>query len=265
MRVFRLWQVVVVVALFAWPHWGQTLQTREKTLLETIEHYVFERVNEERTRQGLNPVSGEAVLTEIARGNTRDMLELRFFDHVNLDGVGPSERVHRAHHSLVGEVAENIWSGTRSRGWAARDVADWIMDGLMGSPRHSRIILTPEMTHLGVGVYSSIGDPVETNEIMVTQLFASVRSYTETPVPESLSRNQTVRFRLLDLDGGRSNAQYFELQPIDAEGATVEPMNIEEARIEASPGTYQLRFLYNYDTGRPGLVYGVDGPYVTVR
>ena len=241
----------------------QTPQIREKTHLEEVEQLLFDHVNAERVREGLNPLLREPILVEIARSHTLDMLEREFFDHENPDGQGPAARVGRLHRTLVGEVSENVWTEIRSEAIDPAAMAKNIMEGLMNSPGHRRNILTPALTHLGLGVYSSSGLAVMTTEFMVTQLFGAVRSYLEEPLPESLLLNQVVRFRLRDLASDRTDAEYYDLWSPEEQRPVIGPTPIGRSRLEVSAGTFQLRFLY--PSAQQGQLDAVSAPYVTVR
>jgi hypothetical protein len=224
---------------------------------------IFDNVNAERVRAGLNPLLSEPVLVDIARNHTMDMLEREFFDHENPDGLGPAERVGRAHRTLVGEVSENVWTQTRSGDLDAATLAEDIMTGLMNSPGHRRNILTPGLTHLGLGVYSSSGLAVMTTEFMVTQLFGAVRAYLYEPVPESFLRYENVRFRLSDLGSDRSEARYYDLWSVEEVRSIIGPTRLDRSRIEALVGNYQLRFLY--DSAEEGQLDAISGPFINIR
>ena len=242
---------------------AQTPQIREKTRLEEVEQRIFDRVNEERMREGLNPVLAEAILVEIAEDHTMDMLEREYFSHDSPEGVGPVERVGWRHRTLVGDVSENIWQGTRARDAEASRLAREIMDGLMNSPGHRRNIMAPQLTHMGLGVYSSNGVAVRTNEIMVTQLFSAIRGYLKEPLQEIFLRNQTVRFRVDDLTGEQANARYYDLWSVEEQRPVIRPTSILQSKMEVPAGTYQLRFLYT--SPQEGRLDAISAPYVTIR
>ena len=120
---------------------GQPVQTSPQwpqVFLSGVEGYLLEMVNEERTRRGLAFLEFEPQLKEIARAHTTDMMERRFFAHVNPDGEGPADRVARSHRRLVGTSAENIWRGSRSDIPGDRETAKQIMNSLMNSPGIAR-------------------------------------------------------------------------------------------------------------------------------
>ena len=223
----------------------------------------FDHVNAERVREGLNPLLSDPDLVDIARDHAMDMLEREFFDHVNPDGLSPADRVGWAHRTLVGKVSENVWTRTGSGDLDPATLAQDIMTGLMNSPGHRSNILTPGLTHLGLGVYSSSGLAVMTTEFMVTQLFGAVRAYLDAPVPESFSRNENVRFRLSDLGSDRSDARYYDLWSVEEELPVTGPTRLDRSKIEARVGNYQLRFLY--DSPKEGQLDAISGPFITIR
>ncbi len=241
----------------------QTPQVREKTRLEEVEWQLYKLVNGERVREGLTPLLEERMLVEIAGDHTMDMLERDFFAHENPDGDGPAERVGRKHRTIVGGVTENIWTRIRTEDTDSAALAAEVMYGLMNSPGHRRNILTPELTHMGFGVYSSSGLAGLKKKVMATQLFGAIRGYIDKPVPESFSRNQTVRFRLRNLDGGGSAARYYDLWSVEDQRPVIRPTRIDLSKIEVPSGTYQLRFLF--DSPIRGQLEAISAPYVTIR
>ncbi len=242
---------------------AQTPRSKDITRLERVEGQLFEHVNAERVREGLTPLLAEPMLIEIAGDHTVDMLRREFFAHENLDGDGPAERVGRKHRTFVGSVSENIWTRIRREETDSAVLAAEVMYGLMNSPGHRKNILTPELTHMGIGVYSSSGPDGLKKKVMVTQLFGAIRGYTEKPVPESLLRHQTVRFGLLKLDGGGPVAHYYDLWSVEEARPVIRPTRIDLSKMEVPSGTYRLRFLF--DSPIRGQLEAVSAPYVTIR
>jgi uncharacterized protein YkwD len=237
-------------------------QAEVTTLLEEVETLVFERINEERAERGLKPLAPEPMLAAIARSHSRDMLERSYTDHFSPDGKGPVQRAGEQHRRLVGEAAENVWSALRAEDASPTELANEIMDGLMASPGHRRNILLPELTHVGLGIYSARGARNAGVAYRATQLFAAVESYTEQPVPERLYRSRLIDFRLRRADGERADVAYFDLWSEEEQRVVHGPAGLVRARIRAAPGTYRLRFYHRLAEGR----YRVSsGPYVVVE
>jgi uncharacterized protein YkwD len=85
-------------------------------------------------------------LAAVARAHSADMLARNFFDHVNPDGVSPSQRV---------TAASIPWSSTAENIAIYGDVAS-AQAAFMNEPRfehnHRANILATDFTHVGVGV-----------------------------------------------------------------------------------------------------------------
>ena len=244
----------------------QVLQFRSKTQLEEVERLVLDRVNEERTRRGFEALVSEPELGSIARSHSMDMLERDYVGHVDPEGNGAVQRVHERHRRLVGEVSENIWGGVRSEEKGPTELAADIMDALMESAGHRRNILAQELTHIGLGIYSSPGRRVLTTEIVVTQLFAAIESYTKDAVPETLRRDRFLFFLLTRPDGERANVEYFDLWSVEEGRAVLDPTPLFRARINVPSGAYQLRFFHRTGEQRGARQYEiVPGPYVVVE
>lgn len=115
---------------------------------------ILRLTNIERQANGLGTLSACPRLATAALAHTNRMLEGQFFAH-NDPGTGSAivDRI-RATGYLDGaggwRVAENIAMGYMT---AAATMTGW-----MNSPGHRANILTPELTHLGVGVSIGIWD-----------------------------------------------------------------------------------------------------------
>ena len=115
---------------------------------------ILRLTNVERQANGLGTLSACPRLATAALAHTNRMLEGQFFAH-NDPGTGSAvvDRI-RATGYLDGagawRVAENIAMGYES---AAATMTGW-----MNSPGHRANILTPDLTHLGVGVSIGIWD-----------------------------------------------------------------------------------------------------------
>jgi len=88
------------------------------------------------------PLTLEPRLSEAATAHARDMLAQHYFDHRDLAGRTPADRVraHGYHYVIVGE---NIASGATD----AREA----VQGWLESPGHCENIMDPRFTQLGVG------------------------------------------------------------------------------------------------------------------
>ena len=186
---------------------------RSQVLLSDVDELILERVNDVRLNAGLNPLIHEERLSDIARNHSIDMMERGFFSHHNPEGIGPAERVANQHRSLIGTITENLWSGIRGDLPEARTLSEQIMEGLMASVGHRKNILTPNLTHLGIGVSQAAGLEVLTIEIMATQLFAAIKASTKHPIPMEFKWGTTTHFSVINHDSLSSWGKFFFFNP----------------------------------------------------
>lgn len=106
------------------------------------ERLMFDLVNQDRARYGLPELEWDEALSEVARGHSLDMAEHAFFAHTSPERGTLSDRLEMARYEARFS-AENI----------ARNPSVYDAEaGLMQSLGHRANILSPEATHLGVGV-----------------------------------------------------------------------------------------------------------------
>jgi len=99
-------------------------------------------VNKERTDRGLPALVYDPVITEVARGKSRDMFDRRYFSHYDPDGKNAADRMQaaRVSYTLVGENLAYAPDLTSAH------------TGLMNSEGHRANILEPEFGRIGIGV-----------------------------------------------------------------------------------------------------------------
>ncbi|MGB0715704.1 MAG: CAP domain-containing protein [Phycisphaerae bacterium] len=113
---------------------------------ELLSRQVLELVNLERAaaNMGLQPVTLDLTLTEIADDYACRMIEIGFFDHVDpVTGHGPGDRAIAGKYRYYA-VGENLAAGPI----AAAEVLDLWME----SDTHREIILDPQWTEMGLAV-----------------------------------------------------------------------------------------------------------------
>ncbi|MEU8542012.1 sigma-70 family RNA polymerase sigma factor [Streptomyces sp. NPDC048717] len=109
---------------------------------------VIALVNTERSRAGCGPLTGNALLTRAAQGQSDDMAARDFFDHTNPDGDGPGERVTAAGYQWS-TYGENIAKGQRTPAE--------VMEAWMNSPGHRANILNCDFREIGIGLRTAGG------------------------------------------------------------------------------------------------------------
>jgi uncharacterized protein YkwD len=120
--------------------------------LEKVEDLVFALTNQARRAKGLAPLSQDDELRKVARAFSNDMLVRRFFDHTTPDGVEFDERLANQYHHWVYVMGENIWFASGYNPANIQRLAKEIVDDWMTSPGHRDNLLSPDFTHLGVGI-----------------------------------------------------------------------------------------------------------------
>jgi hypothetical protein len=222
------------------------------TALPQVERAVFTLTNSERARRGLPALQADDTLDAIARGHSADMLRRNFFAHTNPDGAGPADRMARAHRQMIGEGAENVWSGSgySATAAAAQIVADW-----MASAGHRANILNQEYTHLGVGV------AMDGAEIRATQNFAIAVAYLLTPTPKTIRRGAMLDLAAKPVASATSPTQ-FDLWSEETGKRVFGPAPLVGVPVLASPGTYRLRFYFPNGNGKFSVRMG---PAIEVR
>jgi hypothetical protein len=105
-------------------------------------------LNEQRARHGLAPLRSEARLELAAQRYVGKMIDRRFFDHVDPDGLGPQDRILMAGYPATNAwTGENLAYGTGPEGSPAEIVDHW-----MHSTGHRENILRGAFTEIGIGV-----------------------------------------------------------------------------------------------------------------
>lgn len=99
-------------------------------------------INEERSKNGKEPLKYESNLADVARNHSIDMLQRRYFAHINLDGETPFDRLQAAKisYKLAGEnlaVSGNLEAAVKA---------------LMESPKHKENILNGDFHKTGIGI-----------------------------------------------------------------------------------------------------------------
>ena len=111
------------------------------------ERQIAHCVDRKREQRGLEPLRVSKAMTEAARYHAKNMATQNFFDHIDRDGNGPTERV-AMFTDRKWFVGENIGAGYRNGQAACR--------GWMNSSGHRANILDPGYDAFGVG-YASGG------------------------------------------------------------------------------------------------------------
>jgi uncharacterized protein YkwD len=153
-----------------------------------LENEMHEQVNIVRQEIDSSTLKNDAILAEIARAHSQDMINRNFIEHINPDAFDVTDRGSavgyecRKFHGLLVEtgLAENIYqTSLYEKGIISGDEADpfftWysveelslkIVDGWLNSEGHKENLLNSGFTREGIGVAID-----ENNDVYVTQVF----------------------------------------------------------------------------------------------
>ena len=107
---------------------------------------MFNLINAEREKYGLNKLVWDEEVAAVARAHSRDMAKRNFFGHTNPDGHNSGDRLRasKVPFYYVGE--------TLARGYSS---AAEVLEAWMKSTGHRNTILNTQATRMGVGYYDT--------------------------------------------------------------------------------------------------------------
>lgn len=109
---------------------------------EVSETKMFEMVNEERSKRGINKLSWDPTIVPVARDYATDMWKRSYFSHYSPEGKDVGDRLTAA--KIKYQVAgENL---------ALAPTLNIAHQGLMNSEGHRENILSPDYKKIGIGV-----------------------------------------------------------------------------------------------------------------
>lgn len=128
------------------------------TALSNAEQQMIKLVNDARAQNNLPPLKVDTQLASVARTKAQDMIDNNYFSHNSPKYGSPFDMMKSFGISYV-QAGENIAGN--------QDVQN-AHNSLMNSPGHRRNILSPDFTHIGIGIRK--GGPYGN---MFTQMFVS--------------------------------------------------------------------------------------------
>ena len=100
--------------------------------------------NKQRAARGLGALKTDAKLTRAAQSHSDDMLRRGYFAHDGPQGNWDVRIGRYVSRTLIGEIL--------SEGSGEYATPDGMVNAWMHSPEHRRIILTPGLRHVGLGI-----------------------------------------------------------------------------------------------------------------
>lgn len=122
---------------------------------------VFELVNQQRIKAGLNALAWDDRVGSIARDFSRQMARENFFDHYDPAGNDVMDRADRAKLTGWVKIGENLYACSATPNFANKAVVGW-----MNSETHRVNILDREWTSTGIGIATA-----RDGSIYITQVF----------------------------------------------------------------------------------------------
>lgn len=119
---------------------------------EQVEQLIFNKVNEERAKAGVQALTYNPTMETYARIKSKDMGVRNYFDHVDPDGEMITAQMARD------GVSYNAWGENIAYIGGVTDpvaLANQFMTNWMNSPGHRANILSTNFTSIGIGVYKS--------------------------------------------------------------------------------------------------------------
>ncbi|WP_083465350.1 CAP domain-containing protein [Thalassobacillus sp. C254] len=126
-------------------HIGEVIRLKpEAEHHNQFEDQVVELVNQERSRNGLQPLTHRADVKDVAHKKAEDMINSNYFSHTSPNYGSPFDMLQTfgVDYRTAGE---NIAKG--------QTTPEQVMNDWMDSPGHRENILKPEFDSIGVGFY----------------------------------------------------------------------------------------------------------------
>ncbi|WP_243281472.1 CAP domain-containing protein [Clostridium sp. D53t1_180928_C8] len=127
-----------------------------------VEQAIFNKVNEERAKAGVAPLSYNSTMEKYARIKSQDMGDNNYFSHADLSGnyITSKMKADGVSYKAWGENIAYIGGITDPTALANKFMENW-----MNSEGHRKNILSTNFDSIGIGVYK-VG-----NKVYATQEF----------------------------------------------------------------------------------------------
>jgi hypothetical protein len=122
---------------------------------------MFGRVNRDRAKNQLPPLTFDTRLSDIARSHSKDMRDNHFFEHESPTQGALDSRLRRGGYVFL-KARENL---------AEAITVDEAEEGLLKSPHHYENLMAEDITHVGIGIVK--GGVVDPRNLTVTQIFST--------------------------------------------------------------------------------------------
>lgn len=117
-------------------------ESKEASAVSAFEKQVVELTNQERSKQGLKPLTLDTALSKVAKDKSRDMQQKGYFSHTSPTYGSPFDMMKK-YGVQYRSAGENIAMGQRT--------PQEVVQAWMNSEGHRKNILNASFTHIGVG------------------------------------------------------------------------------------------------------------------
>lgn len=137
--------------------------TGSSSYISEIEQMIFSKVNEERSKAGVAPLSYNNTMQKYARIKSKDMGDRKYFSHEDPSGqlITAKMKADGVSYSAWGENIAYIGGQSGNASLANQFMTNW-----MNSAGHRKNILSSNFKSIGVGVYKIGNTYYATQEFM---------------------------------------------------------------------------------------------------
>jgi hypothetical protein len=226
-------------------------QSREGYInTDSVEHAVWQRINEVREYAGLPMLERHPQLDAMARSHSQNMREGSYLGHVDSNHEDPQQRKDYDFPELIGHVAEQV---AFDYGRDPDEIADKLLDYWLAKKRRRRITLDPAFNYIGIGAVQ------ELDGVYVTVDYGSL--YAELvnerpPDTVSVGDSLVLLYRYLG-QAPRNEVDAYMLFPYPDKTQQAKYVGVELLSPEWFDGYFRVRLHCNYG---PGLYSFLLGP-----
>ena len=224
--------------------------------VEEFEAAILRHTNIQRAKHQLPPLLPDEGLSVLARRHARSMARYDYFAHEDREKLQVDGRQRKYYPQLMAyTIGENLaYHQISNRIYSPTQV----VEGWMNSPEHRDNILSPDYSHLGVGVL------LLNDELYVVQNFAFpvVKMLTQPLKRYEANQSYTIYFQYVSIEPRGGFSAYLLLPNKDAKvmlGSNTYTLGIKPLQITWVGGSvFKLQLPFEYGKGLYRLAFGRD-------
>lgn len=217
--------------------------------IAAMELQIWQRINQIRKQQGLQPLQPNLPLIQVARTHSRRMAQLGCYSHECASGGNHRQRVRSA-GIPADQIAETLYKVSRPQNLVDLTVRQW-----MQSPKHQQILLLPEVSETGVAIWRQ-GDTYYITQLFVEPSQTPGREQQPDSNPFASRQIFEQQFKIMPPKGA---AQLFEAWQNQQLRQQLElPSSREESSLPVQQISSTLGTLAQRTGERAAVVYGIS-------